>query len=81
MNINSILEKVEILASRVCGNNLEDFHMASRIVDDLHIDSLMLVMLTLEIEKTFSISVHESVVAKWVTVSDVVYSVCGELNA
>lgn len=61
------------------GLSFYDVHEHSKLVEDLGLDSLDIVELTMSIEREFNIDIPDELVEKWVTVADAVETVTKQL--
>ena len=72
---DSVEQKVVHLIAEISGFEPEEITRESRFYDDLEIDSIKAIEITVAIEKTFKISVRDEDVPKILTVQDAITTV------
>ena len=70
MNTNMVEEKVTSILNIYC--SVGEFTMESKLVDDLGLDSLDILELTMYVEDDFAIEIPDSKVEEFKTVGDIV---------
>ena len=74
--MKNAFETVRVLLEKQCGTqDVEKILPASRLRDDLHLNSLEVVDVSLDIEKLTGKAVKSDEIEKWKTVGDIVNTV------
>ncbi|NWF99022.1 MAG: acyl carrier protein [Nitrospirae bacterium] len=72
--------EIKEIISDVSGYNLEEIKPNTNLINELEIDSIKAIEITVAIEKKYKISVRDEDVPKIVTLTDAVELVYGMLN-
>ena len=67
-----ILDKFTTILSDVAGVNADDVELGKSLIDDLEIDSLAMVEIAMEVEKSLGIGIPDEQLSNLKTVADVV---------
>ncbi len=73
-------DEIREIISDVSGYDLEDIKPETNLINELEIDSIKAIEITVAIEKKYKISVRDEDVPKIVTLNDAVELVHGMLN-
>ena len=80
MSGNTVEKEIISIIADVSGYDEEEIHLDSKLADDLEIDSIKAIEITVAIEKKFKISVRDEDVPKIATVNQAVELVNGLLS-
>jgi len=72
MSENAVEKEIIAIIADVSGYDEEEIHLDSKLADDLEIDSIKAIEITVAIEKKFKISVRDEDVPKIATVNQAV---------
>jgi len=72
MSGNTVEKEIIAIIADVSGYDEEEIHLDSKLADDLEIDSIKAIEITVAIEKKFKISVRDEDVPKIATVNQAV---------
>ncbi len=73
-------DDIKAIISDVSGYDLEEIKLETNLINELEIDSIKAIEITVAIEKKYKISVRDEDVPKIVTLKDAVELVYGMLN-
>lgn len=77
---NNIESEIISIIADVSGFEQEEINLNTKLIDELEIDSIKAIEITVAIEKKFKISIRDEDVPKIVTVNDAVELVSNILN-